>query len=254
MKGFHIVSFLLLSLFFFACQQNNPPIIGNPPAPGFDLSGSDEKAIAIADEVMAACGGRANWEKARYFSWVFAGNRKHYWDKATGDIRIESKKDSTIYLMNINTMQGKVMQQGKEVTDTATLASLLKRGKGIWINDSYWLVMPFKMKDSGVSLKYLGEGNTTDGRNADIISMTFKGVGVTPENKYHVLVDKESKMITEWSYFSEASKDTANFTMPWSNYQPYGKLMLSDDRGRLQLSEISVDAPIPSGVFTKFEL
>jgi len=34
--------------------------------------------------------------------------------------------------------------------------------------------MPFKLKDSGVTLKYLGEENTQDEKAADVIQMTFK--------------------------------------------------------------------------------
>ena len=242
---------MLFPLFFLgACQKKEV----NPPAEGFNLTGSDEKAIAIADGVMEACGGRTNWDKTRYLSWVFAGNRKHVWDKQTGDIRIESKKDSTVYLMNIQTMQGRVRQNASEVTDTAALSALLKKAYGMWVNDSYWLVMPFKMKDTGVTLKYIGESKTTDERPADVVAMTFEKVGVTPKNKYHIFVDKESKLITEWSFYSDASVDTVNFTLPWKNYQKYGGLLLSGDRERLQLTEISVDETPPDGVFTEFDL
>ena len=48
---------LLLLLVFFI----SPAHAGdNPSAPGFNAAGSDPKAIALADEVMAAMGGRAN--------------------------------------------------------------------------------------------------------------------------------------------------------------------------------------------------
>jgi len=36
--------------------------LGNPAADGFNESGSDAKAIAIADEVMKAMGGRMAWD------------------------------------------------------------------------------------------------------------------------------------------------------------------------------------------------
>ena len=59
------------------------------------------------------------------------------------------------------------------------IADLTKLGKGQWINDTYWLVMPFKLKDSGVTLKYVGDGKTQAGDDADVLAMTFKNVGVT---------------------------------------------------------------------------
>lgn len=243
---------LLFCLFLFACNQEQPVKVTNPPAPTFNLESSDAKAIDIADEVMKASGGRENWDNTRYLSWVFAGGRKHFWDKQTGDIRIESNRDSTTYLMNVKTMKGKVKIKDQELTESDSLGLYLKKGNSIWINDSYWLVMPFKMKDDGVTLKYLGDGKTQDGRMADNIEMTFKAVGDTPRNKYHVMVDKESRLITEWAFFREAEQDSSNFIMPWRDYQTYGNLKISSDRDRLQLTEISVDGAMPENVFTEF--
>src|SRR5262245_32548978 len=64
----------------------------NPAATGFDQKGSDRKAIEIADETMAAMGGRRAWEGARCIEWTFFGRRKHCWDKQTGDYRLEDGK------------------------------------------------------------------------------------------------------------------------------------------------------------------
>jgi hypothetical protein len=41
--------------------------------------------------------------------------------------------------------------------------------------------------------------------------------------------------------------------MPWLNYQKYGNLMLSDDRGRAKLSNIQVVDQVPEKLFTSFE-
>ena len=32
----------------------------------------------------------------------------------------------------------------------------------IWVNDTYWLLMPYKMKDPGVTLAYDGEEGKGD--------------------------------------------------------------------------------------------
>ncbi len=88
----------------------------------------------------------------------------------------------------------------------------------------------------------MGETVTTDERPADNIEMTFKEVGDTPGNKYHVLVDKENPFDYRVGFFSdEANQDFSNFVMPWKDYQLYGSLKLSGDRDKLQLTEISVD-------------
>jgi hypothetical protein len=87
----------------------------NPPCAGFDAAGSDASAIAIADETMHAMGGRAAWDQVRVLEWTFFGRRKHVWDKWTGDVRIEEGERVT--LMNVNTREGRVFDQGVEVTD-----------------------------------------------------------------------------------------------------------------------------------------
>ncbi len=248
----HFFAICVLVATVISCNISQEQVDSNPAASSFNLEDSDEKAIALADEVMAASGGRQNWDAAKYFSWNFNGGRKHYWNKETGDIRIESLRDSTIYLMNVNSIAGKVKIKDQEIRNRDTLAMHLIKGKSIWINDSYWLVMPFKMKDDGVTLKYLAEKPTSDGRVADVVEMTFENVGDTPKNKYHIFIDKESKLVTEWSFFREASQDTANFTMPWKGYEQYGNLLLSGDRGRLQLTEISVDAEWPEGILAEW--
>ncbi|HEX2465683.1 MAG TPA: hypothetical protein VHR17_13760, partial [Thermoanaerobaculia bacterium] len=169
----------------------------NPPAAGFDTAGSDAAAIAFADRAMEAMGGRKAWDETRYLSWRFfvpQPGRTHVWDKWTGNLRYQN--GTTLTLMNINTKEGSVWMDGQKVEDKAELAKLLQQGYEAWVNDSYWLFMPYKLKDSGVTLKYKSEGTTDDGKPADILQLTFKNVGVTPQNKYDVWVDKASGLVT----------------------------------------------------------
>ncbi len=242
---------VLLASFFLAC--NSARQAKNPPATGFNEAASDARAMQIADEVMTALGGRKAWDDTRYLTWVFFGRRKHCWDKHTGDIRIESTGDSMVYLLNINTLQGKIWRKGKEETHPDTLQKYLERGKSIWINDAYWLVMPYKLKDSGVTLKYLGEQNTEAGIPADVLQLTFQNVGDTPENKYHVFVDKTSRLVVQWSYFKNAANEKPDFTSPWDDWKKYGNIMLSGGRGKGSLTEIGAPETMPTGMFTSLK-
>jgi hypothetical protein len=224
----------------------------NPAAEGFDLDHSDPAAIQLADSIMAAIGGRENWDKTWFISWNFFGKRDLTWDKRTGRVRIESPGDSSIFLVNINTGAGKVKFHGKEMTEPDTLKKLLKRAKGIWINDSYWLTMPFKLKDSGVTLKYFGE-DTLKNNRYNILELTFKEVGDTPNNKYRLYVGIQDKMIKHWAYYNDAKKDTANFIRPWDNYQKYGNVLLSADRSdNGGPKNVKVEESLPDKLFTDF--
>ncbi|MDN5204422.1 hypothetical protein QQ008_23720 [Fulvivirgaceae bacterium BMA10] len=225
----------------------------NPAMDGFNEVASDSKAIEIADEVMQAMGGRNNWDATRFIVWEFFGRRKLYWDKWTGNVRVESLTDDFKVLLNVHEMTGKVFRDSSEITQPDSLAKYVQIGKNIWINDSYWLVMPFKLKDSGVTLKYTREDTTQVGALSDVLTLTFEEVGVTPQNKYEVFVDKNSRLITQWSFFSNANDDSARFVTPWADYNKYGSIMLSGNRGRGSLNGITVLDSMPESVFSSFE-
>ncbi|RMG29988.1 MAG: hypothetical protein D6730_03100 [Bacteroidetes bacterium] len=264
MKNSYILLLMLSSWLFWACQsgqqkQQPPEQVAeeNPPAEGFDLEGSDPRAMAIADEVMQAMGGRTAWDETRHIKWNFFGRRLLVWDKHTGNVRIEIPAQATTILLNIHSGEGRVKVGERELAPQDSLQKYLERGKGIWINDSYWLVMPFKLKDSGVTLTYAGEDTTADGRPADVLQLTFKEVGNTPENRYLVYVDKESRLVTQWTFFRNAADEKPLFTTPWSNYRQHGKILLSGDRGqsaqgKRELTDIAVFEELPESVYTYF--
>lgn len=244
--------FIGLLLLCISAKPQSPQV--NPAASGFNEAGSDPKAILIADETMAAMGGREAWDQTRYIHWVFFGRRRLLWDKYTGDVRVELLKDSSIILVNINTLQGKVWMGGAEVSDPDSLQKYLTLGRSLWINDSYWLLMPFKLKDSGVTLKYIGPGVIQSGEPADILQLTFENVGDTPENKYLVYVDQETHLVSQWEYFRRATDEKPTISTPWKNYQRCGKILLSGDRGeKRQLSEIKVLEKVDQAAFTSFQ-
>ncbi len=220
---------------------------GNPASPDFDVSGSDAAAVAIADEVMAAMGGHAAWNETRVVRWRFFGSRLHTWDKWTGDARIES--EDGVLVMNVHDKTGRAWVDGVELEGDA-LAERLETGYAWWINDSYWVYMPYKLKDSGVTLTYVGEGTTADGRAADLLNLTFKEVGMTPQNRYEVAVDKETRLVSEWSYYEKADDAEPKFTMPWADWTKVGRILLPGSHGRGADWELAVFDEVPAGAFS----
>ena len=219
----------------------------NPALPGFDQQGSDLEAIEIADRTMARMGGRQAWDRTRYISWRFFGGRLHVWDKHTGDIRFE--QDDLIVLMNLHSKAGRAWQGGEAVVDPDTLKAKLEKGYRAWINDSYWLVMPYKLKDSGVTLKYKGEGQTESGLAADVLELTFKGVGVTPDNKYDVWVDRADHLVRQWAFYPKYADAEPRFVGPWDKWKQYGDIWLSDGRGKRNHTEVAVHGTLPRALF-----
>lgn len=219
----------LCSLALVAAGCRAQPGAVNPPCAGFDLAGSDPRALALADEVMQALGGRAAWDKARVLQWTFFSRRKHTWDKWTGDYRLD--EGNQVVLLNLETGAGRVFDKGVEVTDPPTVEAALKRTHSVWINDSYWLVMPYKLKDSGVTLRYGGEGQLEGGRPADVLELCFAGVGDTPDNRYRVFVGRDTHLVERWQYFEKRSDTEPKMDTPWTGWDWYGGIRLASSRG-----------------------
>ncbi len=227
--------------------------LNNPAASGFDLANSDPAAVELADSIMAAMGGRKSWDNTRFISWNFFGRRDLVWDKTEGRVRIESAPDSTTYLLNLNSMEGRVQIKGQELTEPDSLQKMLTKAKSMWINDSYWLVMPFKLKDRGVTLKYLGEDTIANGVKCNMLEMTFKNVGDTPENKYTIYVDMKDNLVKQWAYYKDAAQDSASQVWPFDNYKKHGDILLSADRSdKKGPANVRVDEKLPDAIFTEF--
>jgi len=228
-----------------------------PAAEGFNAEGSDRKAIQLADSIVKYHGGWDAYAAARHFSWNFFGARTLKWDKLEKRVRIESPKDNTVYLLDYSGEEptGRVRRRGEEVTDPDSLRIFLDQANSIFINDSYWLVQQYKLKDTGVTLKFGGEVRVDPQANRPsyVLDMTFEDVGDTPRNKYRLYVDKKTFHINTWQFFRTADDEEPAMETPWRNYLPYNGLVLSDDRGgRFQLGPIGADVVAERGTYTEF--
>ena len=237
MSKFQYVLFLLLQPVFVFSQNQ----------------ASADRAIVIADSVIEVMGGQKNWDEVHCLRWDFFGRRTLYWDKWTGDVRIEIPSQKLLILTNLSTKKGSVYRDNHELMQEDSIAYFMERGYKIWANDSYWLIMPFKLRDQGVKLVYLGTANDASGIPCLKLELTFDNVGVTPDNKYHVYVNPKSYLVTQWDYFEKYTDENPSISNPWDNYLWYGKILLSDDRGtvRGKLANIAVQEQFREGLFER---
>jgi len=214
---------------------------------------SKDEDIA-SDQVLKAMGGSQKWEELKYVSWTFFNARHLIWDKLNSQVRIESPNDSAIYILNMKNDEGRYWKNGIEELDSEKLKEKMTSAKRIWINDMYWLFMPFKLQDPGVTMRYVKEDKIASGASCSIYSLTFEGVGVTPENKYEIAIDHSDKLIKQWTFFEKAERDTAYATWPWDNYKEYNGILLSADRSDGKgPSNVRVYDKIDDTVFTSFK-
>lgn len=218
-------------------------------------AGVDEKAIALAERTMHTMGGRAAWNQTRYLAWEFFGRRYLVWDKKLNRVRVEFLQAdfNAVVVLDLATQTCLAWRDGEVITNKHALKDFAERANGAWVNDSYWLVLPYKLRDPGVALKHMGTRPMLDGRDADVLRLTYDGdTGLTPHNMYDVYVAKDSGLVGQWDFFRDAANDEPNFQLPWTNWKRYGGIVLSDGRGTPNpaISRLSVHNELPETVFT----
>jgi hypothetical protein len=222
------------------------------PAPG---------ASDVANQVMQALGGKEAWDNTHFLRFTFAGRRTHHWDKHTGRHRVEGQTPEGkkyVVLENINTHQGEAWLDGKKV-EGDELKTWLDRGYGAWINDTYWLLMPYKLQDPGVNLTYEGT-EQLDGNTYDKLHLSFGNVGLTPGDEYWAWINRDTHLMDRWAYLLQAAPGEQRAAEPtawrWQGWQKYGKVLLAPTRAqvtgdrKLELSDIAVFDTLPDSVFT----
>ena len=225
----------------------------NPAADGFNETASDKKAIEIANDVMLNMGGREAWDATKIIKWNFFGARSLTWNKHSGDVKIKfGENDSNVFVTNIFTHQGKIKLDGVKQTEPDSIQKYIEMAESVWINDAYWLFMPFKLKDSKTTLKYIALDTVAGGAYSHKLELTFNEIGDTPENKYWVFVDTTTMLVNQWAYFDNNTDLIPRFSTPWKEYQKYGDLLLSGDRGQRKITAIEVLDSLPENYFKEF--
>lgn len=240
------------------------PVALDAQSPGFDPARSNAKGMAIADEVMKAMGGSDAWRQTRFLRFDFGVEvegkmrppRSHWWDKETGRYRLEGKTpegDAYLVLMNLNTKEGSAWLKGAKL-EGEDAKKYLERAYGAWTNDTYWLLVPYKLKDGGVQLGYDGEMKKGDDA-WDKVVLTFDNVGLTPKDKYWLFVNRKTHLIDRWDYVLKG-ESVPPTTFEWKGWQRHGKIMLSAERvdpakgTKIVFPVLAVPDSMPDAVFT----
>ena len=208
----------------------------------------DPKAVEVAERSMTAMGGQERFAAARLLRFDFApvrdgkvtGSYHHWWDRHRGAYRLEGvNKEGVPYrvLFDVNTKQGRAWLGARELAGEE-LAKQLEGAYGRFINDTYWLLMPWKWLDPGVNLAYEGK-KTVDGSEYDVVTLSFEtGTGLTSNDRYWAYVSTKTNLMERWEYVlenEEGAPGTGNPT-PWT-WEAWKEtaagVKLSTDRRRL---------------------
>ena len=61
----------------------------------------------------------------------------------------------------------------------------------------------------------------------------------------------ETKLLSQWAYYTTSEDAEPRFVMPWLDYQQHGSILLSGNRGPRELTDIKVSDEMPEEIFTK---
>ena len=199
----------------------------------------DPRADAVGKELIAAMGGMQAWEKARLFRFDFVVVKEgkpvarfaHAWDRYTGDYRLSgTDKSGAPYtvLFNVNTKAGTAFVNGRAAADERR-GQMLENAYGRFINDTYWLLAPWKIFDPGVHLSYDGEKPCPGGGVCDVLKLSFDNVGLTPKDVYWMWVTRDGRRMVQWQYVLGGAADKPTTAM-WKDWKTMGGLALSMDK------------------------
>jgi hypothetical protein len=237
-----------LLLVLFVQPATTPLFAAETPAPA-----QDPRAVRIAEQVWQAMGGDEAWQKARFIRFDFGvevpgkpGRAYHHaWDRYTGRYRVEgTNKDgqALLILFNVNDRTGKAWVDGKPA-DPEKTKQLLEYGYGRFINDTYWFLMPYKMRDPGVHLAYEGVKTDDAGKKWEVVRLSFdQGIGLTSGDQYHAYIDPATHLMGRWDYELEGEEHDKG-SWSWTDWKKIGPLMLCPDKKEIG-GETMIRTPI----------
>jgi hypothetical protein len=187
---------------------------------------SDPHAIAIANQVMQALGGADRWNKLHGLRWSFEASvhdtikssRHHAWDKMNGWHRVEGVSrtgQKFVFIERLDGSKGMAWMDGQPIAGDS-LTKLVTRAKSMWTNDTYWMLMPYKLRDPGVTLRDAGEAHE-GAKTYDKIALSFDHVGETPGDHYWIYVNRANHRIEKWDMILEGDQPPAQ-SWTWDDW------------------------------------
>ena len=179
----------------------------------------DKKGEQLATDIWKASGGEqwANVQDLR-FSFVVedeSGKQifkaEHDWDVLanTDDVKWKDKNGNDKHIK---------VNLASPGTDEDSKTAYAR-----WVNDSYWLLAPLKIRDRGVHVKAEGV-KEAEGANCETVRLSFDKIGLTPSDQYVLYIDPPTKLVRAWDYIP---KPDTTIHGTWEKYQNFSGLFLS---------------------------
>ena len=218
-----------------ACATPPAPTSGRAASSQPALAAGNSRAHQLGRSIVAHSGFEGLHEIGQLdFHFVFkvdgkpVADRYHRWDLQNGRDRIAwtdkagSKHEAWL---DVASRRAVGTRDGQLVTAPAELDALSEKAYALYINDTYWLMMPLKLFDPGTKLE-IEEPETIDGTPFKVLRLSFSDVGLTPGDVYRLYIDEGEFRIHRWQMLLQGKADKPR-DATWEDYRPVGSLLLS---------------------------
>ena len=221
---------MLVAWALAACGPGRTTFARHPAgATTFDRSGSDPKALAIADKVLATAGGADAWNKVKQLRWteVIANDGKvlftfeEAWDRWDGRLHARMRKagsrtdavdsshnptqSSRENAGDVVVMKKLYADGGNAYFDTGSGLRTLDPGdvqravstvREAWRFATVALCIPFLLEEPGTKLELVGDAVDDPAKPPlDDIKVTLDPKDPNRTSTYHILVNRETNLI-----------------------------------------------------------
>lgn len=229
--------------------------MAHPPeaAPTFDRAGSDPKAVAIADKVIAASGGAARWAAAKELRWSESATGSaepvtfdQAWDRWDGRhyARLRTPQGDIVVMHPVYTPGGTAFhdQNGQQARlGAAETERAVTESRDRWNLDTAGLFMAFLLEEPGTKLALVGEVAPEQGAPVgDEIKVTFAAKDART-GTFYVIVNRTTNLIDRLESVKPGDPDNKRLAYKLDQFK---------DVAGLHLPTVLHNVGLPSEVIT----
>ncbi|HUJ63340.1 MAG TPA: hypothetical protein VLX92_32800, partial [Kofleriaceae bacterium] len=221
-----------------ACTPERAAALRFPGAPvAFDRAASDPRAVAIADQVIAAAGGRERWQALKQVRWsetIRRGGKpiargEQAWDRwnARAYGRLHHDAGDVVVMRELyGARRSAYVERGGShlVLVAGDGVQALAIASERFTADTAALCMPLLLEEPGTRLRYLGELQDESRRELDAIRVELDPRDTAhPGEAFELVVDRASHRVAllaiaeahgKASYQLDGWQDVAGLTFP----------------------------------------
>lgn len=167
------------------------------------------EAEMLANKMLKAINYSA-WDSTVAAKWSFPGGHHYLWDKKRKYVAVHW--DDYKVLLNTLDQSGMAFKNDRRLEATKA-DELQKKAWKYFVNDSFWLAAPFKIKDPGTTRSIV---KTPKG---DALLVHYSSGGLTPGDKYLWILD-ENGLPVSWKLWVQIIP-VGGLEFSWSDWQTY---------------------------------